>query len=647
MSCFQKNKNAPDIEDAAFVATLLTPPLHSSTQLNSNDKKNLTAAYSEISQKFLNHSFQTDEDIEKYMKQMSRKYKISLSKRHLFNIYQQLNIDDPVLKPLIIKKNVRSHSGVVVITVFTSAHPEYTDKNGVRQIQPFSCKWDCHFCPNEKANERNGFIDQPRSYLYTEPGVLRANHCNFDCVEQMTSRMTTLMMNGHIIDKLEILVLGGTWCSYPEEYQNEFIRDIYFSANTFVSKYNTNTQSPTPFIRNRKTLSEEIKINETADVHIIGLTLETRPDTINLTEIQKFRDFGCTRVQLGVQHTCDKILKKINRGHTIEQSLKAIKLLKDNCFKVDIHIMPNLPGASVLEDYIMFQLFLKHPAYQADQWKIYPCAVTPYTKIEKWYNEGKYVPYEESDLFQLIKSVKIKVPEYIRLNRIIRDISSEDVLGGYSQKSTNMRQYLQEDMIKNKWCCNCIRCREVKNDTFESANLKVEKYAASDGIEYFISLNTEKNKLIGFLRLRFPSHVLFKTAPIHTVQLDILKDSALIRELHVYSSVKKVKDSTSHYAQHKGYGKQLLKVAEQIVAKHNVRKIAIISGVGVRDYYRKQGYSLVDTYMIKDLSFWNSIIRPKYILNRKQLQNKHSPLSIIFLTIVIGVAITIIYKKRH
>lgn len=540
------------------------------------------------------NSIKTELEFEKFCHKIQRKYKETITKRNFVNIYNQLKLDNPELKSIITKKNVRSHSGVVVITIFTSAYPEYTDKNGIKQKGTFSCKWDCHYCPNEPANERNGYVAQPRSYLYTEPGVLRANDCNFICTEQMNSRMKTLMLNGHIIDKLEILVLGGTWCNYPEEYQREFIRDIYYSANIFMKES-----------REKKSLEEEIKENEKNDVHIIGLTLETRPDTINMEVIKQFREYGCTRVQLGMQHTNNDILKKINRGHTIETTINAIRLLKKNAFKVDIHIMPNLPGTTIKEDNDMFEKLLYNEDYQADQWKIYPCAVTPYTKIEKWYNEGLYEPYSEENLFELIKNVKLRVPEYIRLNRIIRDISSEDVLGGY--ENTNMRQLLQFDMKKNHWKCRCIRCREIKNGIINDYNMRIDKYRASKGIEYFISLNNQDNKLIGFLRLR-----------INDTQqntLDILKYSGIIRELHIYGKVSKVGTSTKIYSQHKGFGKMLLDKAEEITRKqHNLYKTVIISGVGVRGYYEKHGYKLEDTYMIKKFWNWNKIIISSVII---------------------------------
>lgn len=531
-----------------------------------------------IIEEFKKKEIKEEKELEIFLKEIQKKYKIVLSKRNILNIYNQLKLEDEKLKNIITKKNVRSNSGVVVITIFTSAYPEYIDKEGNKKKQMFSCEWNCHYCPNEPANERNNYVEQPRSYLFTEPGVLRANECGFDCIKQMKSRMTTLMLNGHIIDKLEVLVLGGTWCSYPEEYREEYIRDIYYSANTFMKEE-----------REKKELKEEIKENENSEVHIIGLTLETRPDTINMKEIKRLREYGCTRVQLGIQHTNNEILKKINRGHSIETSIKAIKLLKDNCFKVDIHLMPNLPSTTVEKDKEMFEKVLYNEKYQADQWKIYPCAITPYTKIKEWYEKGEYKPYSERELQELIIDVKKRVPEYVRLNRIIRDITKEDVIGGY--ENTHMRQIIQEDMRKKGWRCKCIRCSEIRNEEVKEYKMKIEEYEASGGKEYFISLKNEREKLIGFVRLRICGE--------KKEQLEELKGCGLIRELHVYGKVSKVGERKRNKQQHKGYGKILLEKAEEITRKEGLKEIAVISGVGVRNYYRKNGYELERTFMKK------------------------------------------------
>ena len=544
--------------------------------------------WKKLEDEFINSykEFNTHADIVKFKKKLQQKYKLSISKCDLIKLYNNLNIDDLSVKNLIIKKKQKSDSGVLVITVLTSAHPEYIDKDGNYQIGKFSCKHDCAYCPNEKAHEGNNWVDQPRSYLFSEPAVLRANENNFDAIKQINARLSTLVEMGHSADKLEIIVLGGTWSEYPEEYQEKFITEIYYAANVFLNIHK----------REMLSLEEEIYINENeSNIHIIGLTLETRPDTITLEEIKKFRKYNCTRIQLGVQHTHNDVLKKINRGHNIECVYDAIKLLKENCYKVDIHLMPNLPGSSYIKDKEMLEASLYDERLQVDQYKIYPTAIVPWTKIKKWYEDGSYVPYSDLELYELIKDFKQKVQKWKRLNRIIRDIPSSYISGGYDKKYVNMRQLLQNDMKKNNWKCNCIRCREIGSNKVDvnDIELKIIKYDASYGMEYFISYETSKY-LIGFLRLRINGK--------NANTLDILKDCALIRELHVYSNLNSVGYNIDQSMQHKGFGKKLIKEAEEIAINNKVYKMAIISGTGVRNYYKKQGYELKDTYMIKYLN---------------------------------------------
>jgi ELP3 family radical SAM enzyme/protein acetyltransferase len=399
---------------------------------------------------------------------------------------------------------------------------------------------------------------------------------------------------GHIPDKLEIIVLGGTWSEYPRNYQDCFITDLYYAANSYFDSEQNEHKRP------KLSLEEEIEINETAKIHIIGLTLETRPDTITLEEITNFRRYNCTRIQLGVQHTNNAILKKIMRGHTIERAYEAIKLLKNNCYKVDIHIMPNLPAASYEIDKAMLEEILYDERIQVDQYKIYPTAIVPYTRIKRWFDEGSYVPYDDLLLYELIKEFKKKVQKYKRLNRIIRDIPGHYIEGGYSTKFVNMRQLLQNDMRLNKWGCECIRCREVKGNyvSLDNIKLNIEKYKASGGDEYHISFDTDcdKNYLIGFLRLRLSGEEAISASVLPCIQ-----GCALIRELHVYSNISDVGNNIEGSLQHKGYGKQLVAKAEEIARDNGYRKVAIISGTGVRGYYKKLGYQLIDTYMIKDI----------------------------------------------
>ena len=557
--------------------------------------------------------FKSITDVDKFRLNIQRKYKIVLSKPDLINIYNNLNINDINLKNLITKKKQKSTSGVIVITVLTSGNPSY-EENGLIITSKFSCKHDCAYCPNEKAHIGNGFIDQPRSYLYSEPAVLRANANDFEPIKQFNARVSTLITMGHTVDKIELIVLGGTWSEYPKQYQDWFITSIYYAANTYIypgksSEKSINSENiiiperpegpegPETIIHIRpmKTLLEEITINEGSKIHIIGLTLETRPDNITLEEIKELRKYNCTRVQLGVQHTDNSVLKKIQRGHTIEATYNAIKLLKNNCFKVDIHLMPNLPGSSYEKDQKMLNDALYDERLQVDQYKIYPCAVVPWTKIKKWFDEGSYIPYDDKLLFTLIKDFKIKVQKWKRLNRIIRDIPSTYITGGY--KDVNMRQLLQNDMKKNNWKCNCIRCREIKDNKVENIEQVCSVYTASDGTEYFISYEST-DYLVGFIRLRLNNN--------YENTLPILKDCALIRELHVYSNLSNVGENVKGSYQHKGFGGKLIEKAEEIAIKCGYRKIAIISGTGVRDYYRKFGYTLEDTYMIKNLNIKNS-----------------------------------------
>jgi len=504
-------------------------------------------------------------------------------------------------------------------------------------------------------------IEQTRSYISTEPGVRRANQSNFNATLQFFDRGSSLECCGHIIDKVEVLVLGGTWSHYPREYQDEFIRDIYYAANIFFTRKE----------RQRMTLEEEININQTTKCRIIGLTLETRPDCINKYEIERFRKFNCTRIQIGVQHTDDEILEKIERGCYNRDTIKALKLLIKNCYKVDYHLMPDLPGSNYEKDkemfdnilgidnitrttnycfaynnkntviFIFFTILLiccsiyfghipfllpsiillwylnfnnkdfvtyklTHPELQADQWKIYPTEVTRWTKIYDLYHSGEFKPYAEEmgdnnriKMINLILEIKKNIFPWIRLNRVIRDIPESEIIAG--NKCTNLRQKLQKIIKDENSYCKCIRCREVRNRPVDF-NIKqmVRKYNGIEGDEYFISIESKDEKIIyGFCRFRINHN--------NNDVMPILHDCGLVRELHVYGAMKPHysknkcgKDSTQHH----GFGKILLKKAEQIAYFNGIKKMAIISGVGVREYYIKRGYYLNENFMFKNLSFY-------------------------------------------
>ncbi|MEI6372073.1 MAG: GNAT family N-acetyltransferase, partial [Nostocales cyanobacterium ELA608] len=372
---------------------------------------------------------------------------------------------------------------------------------------------------------------------------------------------------------------GGTWSEYPKEYQDEFITKLYYAANVYYNKR-----------EEILTLEEEIEINETAKIHIIGLTLEMRSDSINIKEIERLRRFNCTRVQLGIQHTDNEVLRMNNRGESVEKTKQAIKLLKNNCYKIDGHLMLNLYGSSVEKDKAMLDEILTNPELQLDQLKIYPCAVVPFTKIKELFEAGIYKPYEDKYLYDLIKYFKMNITKQFRINRIIRDISGHYILGGYSQQFVSTRQKLSEDMKTNNWSCKCIRCREIKGNKIDNVKLEIMEYEASGGTEYFISFESG-NYIIGFIRLRLNKD--------NNKVLPILENAALIRELHVYSTLSNVGNNHNYSLQHKGYGKKLIEKAEEIAKSNGFNKIAIIAGTGVRNYYRKFGYNLVETFMYK------------------------------------------------
>ncbi len=529
---------------------------------------------------------------DKQLNKIWKKYKMNPSRGKLTEVYLILVDENKFernkdLEDFLISKRCRGISGVTVVTVFLSPYP-----NG----QKFSCNWNCHYCPNEPG--------QPRSYLFGEPGVLRANQNGFDCIKQMYSRIDSYKMTGHPTDKFEVLILGGTIYSYPKDYLETYMRDIFYAANTCFNKYS----------REVKSLEEEQLENENSEHKVIGITVETRPDCINKTELEYFRKWGVTRVQLGVQHTDDIILKKVNRGHGLKDTLEACKTLRDNCFKFDIHLMPNLPGSNKEKDIKMMEYVLKniHP----DQVKIYPTETTPFTKILEDYKEGKYIPYGNQDLEEVCLYWLERVHPWIRNNRIVRDIPNYYIVDGV--KTSNQYQEFQDIMKRDGKECKCIRCREAGRHEKENplnGELVVRTYEVAGGTEYFITWESKpvngieaknylelgykepRKALFGFLRLRINkenTNYIFKE----------LEGCGLIRELHVYGRTLKSSDKNNGEVQHIGIGKKLMKAAENIILDSGLKKSAVIAGVGTRNYYRKLGYEKVNTFMIKKLFDW-------------------------------------------
>ena len=515
-------------------------------------------------------------------RELQRKHHISIKPRHFTQVYlaeQELGLmkRSHLLENALITSRCRGVSGVSVITIFLSPYP-----NG----QQFTCKWNCNYCPNEPG--------QPRSYLFGEPGVLRANQTGFDCVKQMLARIKAYQVNGHPTDKFEVLILGGTIHSYPKTYLEQYMRDIFYAANICAD---SNDPPREPL-----TLAEEKTLNTHSQHRVIGVTVETRPDCITPEELRDFRRWGVTRVQIGIQHTDDEILRKVNRGCSHKHTINALTLLRDSCFKVDIHIMPNLPGATPEKDKMMMDIVLQdlHP----DQVKVYPCETTPFTKILEDYKAGTYIPYDDQQLEEVVIYWKTHVHPWIRNNRIVRDIPNGYIVAGV--KTSSQRQDYQKAMIDRGLTCRCIRCREAGRHNADPADgeLVVRTYYAQGGTEYFISWESkDKAVLFGFLRLRIPKYM-----DTHTVFPE-LAQTALIRELHVYGrtfavgeQAKNGKTGDTPVAQHLGIGQKLLLAAENLARFSAFERIAVISGVGVRNYYERFGYRLnpgAGEFMIK------------------------------------------------
>ena len=504
------------------------------------------------------------DDLEMVKRSICKKYKLAaILNSDILKEYRAL-LKDKKIKPIetlekiLRKRSIRTMSGIAPVAVLTKSYP---------------CPGTCAYCPHES--------DVPASYLSNEPAVMRAIRCKYDPYVQVSSRLKSLENNGHHPTKIELIVIGGTWSYLPIKYKYWYVLNCFKAANDFQKKkinFKDAYKKNLSLEDLKKALKKEQKKNETAKYNIIGVTLETRPDYINEKELREMRELGCTRVEIGVQVIDDKILALNKRGHGVKEIAEATKLLKQFGFKITYHLMPALPGATPKKDLELFKKLFSDERFQPDQIKFYPTVVTKGSLLYKWYKQGKYKPYSDKVLEELIIKCKAAVPTYVRIIRLIRDIPAESIVAG--NKITNLRQVMQQKGVK----CNCIRCREAKDQPIKNYQINIVEYPSSGGQEYFISADSRDGKILfGFCRLRID-----KNSPIAP---------AIIRELHVYGEL--VAMGTAKKVQHSGLGKELLSAAERLVAAAEINKIAIISGVGVRGYYQKLGYKLDETYMKK------------------------------------------------
>ncbi len=495
-------------------------------------------------------------------------------------------------------KPVRTLSGVTTVTVLT---------------KPYPCPGNCIFCPTETC--------EPKSYLSDEPGARRALQNHFDPYLQVTTRLQALTAVGHPVDKIELLVLGGTFSAYPRKYQHWFISRCYEALNqkripdlpgldSDVDSTEKTSPADPPIEYDAASGTLEIfhKENEASDHRNVGLVLETRSDEISYKELAWMRQLGATKLQLGAQSLNDAILKLNHRGHTTEQTIRAMNQARAAGFKLVLHWMPNLLGATPDGDAEDFRKLwgniLNKGGLCPDEIKIYPTQLLKNAELYNYWQRGEYQPYSEEELINLLADVKSTVPQYCRVNRVIRDIPSTNVVAG--NKRTSLRQDALYEMSKRGLSCQCIRCREVRQEQIDVEMLdlcdfvyqpvSLQSEAASE--EHFLSYVTPNNKIAGYLRLSIPLNVEDERNEI----LVDLKDSAIIREIHVYGQSLQVGAEQEGAAQHIGLGTRLILEAEKITRSAGINRLSVISAIGTRIYYRRRGFQDGNLYQWKLLN---------------------------------------------
>jgi elongator complex protein 3 len=469
-------------------------------------------------------------------------------------------------------KPTRTLSGVTTVTVLT---------------KPYPCPGKCIFCPTD--------VRMPKSYLADEPGAMRGLEHDFDPYLQVKSRIQALESLGHPTDKIELLILGGTWSSYRRDYQEWFVKRCFDAMNDPpLTPFHTpgGRGAEVREITEAGELSEAQTLNEAAPHRNVGLVIETRPDEITPDEIHWLRYLGVTKVQMGAQSFDDRILEMNKRGHDVECTHRATTLLRAAGFKIVLHWMPNLLGATTESDRQDFAQ-LWH-GFCPDEIKIYPNQLLANAELYEYWKRGEFHPYTTEQLIDLIADVKTTIPRYCRVNRVIRDIPSTNVVEG--NRRTSLRQDVHDEMKQRGTHCECIRCREVRGKPVDPALLKVDDliYQADHAEEHFISYVTPDDKLAGFIRLSLPS----KETP--QTQLHDLNEAALIREVHVYGQSLPVGEEKSGAAQHAGLGTNLLQRAEQIAKQDGFKRMAVISAVGTRAYYLERGFKRGELYLVKN-----------------------------------------------
>lgn len=568
----------------------------------------------------------TAHSVQKLLKQYPKPTGGVFSKDVLVQAYRQLagthglQPEQPRIIRALRMKPTRTISGVVPVTVLT---------------KPFPCPGKCIFCPND--------VRMPKSYLSDEPGAQRAERNWFDPYLQTYNRLQALYNIGHSVDKAELIILGGTWSYYPESYQIWFITECFRALSDFgVANLDDRVQimdryaqiqlsSAEPEENEKKVAPHKIDgeyfeksynqtvselyvapekragvdalqtatwdeliaqhtRNETAAVRCVGLVVETRPDNISEQEVLRMRRLGCTKTQIGIQSLQDEVLEKNKRGHKVAEVRNSVALLRRAGFKIHAHWMANLYGSSVEQDKNDYTLLFSDPDFKPDELKIYPCSLIQSAELMQYYKAEKWRPYSHDELLDLLQHCLLETPEYCRLTRVIRDISSDDIVVG--NKKTNFRQIVEQSLEKSNKHVRDIRSREIRGEQFDANTVRQSsvQYQTAVSTEHFIQLTgmsgagaRREEKILGFVRLSLP-----KTEDHFIAEL---AGAAIIRELHVYGSVQALGSTQQKAAQHRGFGTQLLAAAQKIAAGAGYRQLAVISAIGTKEYYRKKGFT--------------------------------------------------------
>ncbi|MCE9652138.1 MAG: tRNA uridine(34) 5-carboxymethylaminomethyl modification radical SAM/GNAT enzyme Elp3 [Nitrosarchaeum sp.] len=518
-------------------------------------------ACSEITQNLLTINEPTKKQVKDEIKKICAKYALERIPRNHEILSTVKNADFSKLQKVLLKKPIKTASGVSIIALMP---------------KPYACPHGrCTYCPG--GIETNS----PNSYTGKEPSTLNAIENQFDPKLQITTKIEKLIAFGHDPSKMEVVIVGGTFLFMPKDYQENFIKSCYDALNGIDSK----------------SLEEAKSNNEHAKIRNVGFTIETKPDYCKQKHVDMMLDYGITRIEIGVQSLQERVYKIVNRGHDYNDVIESFQISKDAGYKIVAHMMPGLPTMTPEEDIEDFKKLFEDASFKPDMLKIYPSLVIENTPLYEEYRRSEYTPYSDQDMIRVLTEVKKNVPKWVRIMRVQREISPNEIIAG--PKSGNLRQIVHQNLSKQGMSCKCIRCREAglsnKKTPEQEPKLTRINYESSGGNEVFLSYEDTNDSIYGFLRLRKPS--------ILAHRKEIGKDSCIVRELHVYGKSLKLGEKGEKEIQHSGLGKNLMREAEKISKEEfDVKKILVISAVGTREYYQKLGYSLYGPYMTKSLN---------------------------------------------